>query len=93
MASTQPAWSGHTNENQNSRVRGRPISDNRAESERVVDKPKIESFQIHAGLASPDIAISIVADGKNYWFRGNRRTLMKVLAQAAEGAFKMEPGK
>lgn len=93
MAISQPSWNGLTNESQRSHVRGRPISDNRAESERVVDKPKIESFLIHAGLASTDISICIVADGKTQWLRGNRRTLMKILAQAAEAAFKMEPGR
>lgn len=92
MAISQPSWSGLTSESQRSHVRGRQTSENRAVSERVVDKPKIESFLIHAGLASPDVTLSITADGKNYSFRGNRRTLMKMLAQAAEAAFKMEPG-
>lgn len=92
MVSTQRQWNGLTSESQNCRVRGRPTSENREVSERVVDKPKLESFNVFGGLASPDITVSLVADGKTYWFRGNRRMLMRMLSQTAEVAFKMEPG-
>ena len=92
MAITQRSWNGLTSESQTSHVRGRPISDNREESERIVDKPKLESFNVFGGLASPDIAVSITADGKNYMFRGNRRMLMRILSQVSETVFKMEPG-
>ena len=91
MALTQSSWNGLTNESQRSHVRGRRISDNREASERVVDKPKLESFNVFGGL-SPDITVSLTADGKNYCFRGNRRMLMRILSQASEAVFKMEPG-
>lgn len=91
MATTQRLWNGPTTESQPSHVRGRPINGNREASERVVDKPKLESFNVFGGL-SPDITVSLVADGKTYVFRGNRRMLMRILSQAAEAAFKMEPG-
>ena len=92
MGNAQPQWSGHSSETPNSQVRGRRISDNREASERIVDKPKLESFNVFAGVASPDITVSLTADGKNYCFRGNRRMLMRILSQASEAVFKMEPG-
>jgi hypothetical protein len=92
MAISQPSWNGPTSESQRSHVRGRLISDNREASERIVDKPKLESFNVFAGVASPDITVSLTADGKNYCFRGNRRMLMRILSQASEAVFKMEPG-
>lgn len=92
MANTQPSWNGSTSESQNTHVRGRRISANREVSERVVDKPKLESFLVFAGVSSTDITVSLIADGKNYSFRGNRRMLMKILSQASEAVFKMEPG-
>lgn len=92
MATTQPLWNGLTTESQPSHVRGRRINENREMSERVVDKPKLESFNIFGGLASPDITVNFTADGKNYSFRGNRRMLMRILSQASETVFKMEPG-
>ena len=93
MATTLPQWNGPTTESQNCQVRGRPTSDNRHILERLEDRPKIESFQIAAGLASPDVSVMIVADGKRVVFRGNRLTVMKILAQASEALFKMEPGR
>ena len=93
MANTQRSWNGPIPENQSSLVRGRKPTDNRQAIVTIADKPKIEMFTVAAGLASTEILVSIVADGKTYSFTGNRRRLMQMLSQVSEAVFKMEPGK
>ena len=92
MASTLPSWNGPTNESQRSRLRDRQ-TENRHPVETISDKPKLEFFEIFAGLASPEVTISIAYEGKNIMLKGNRRTVMNILRAASEAAFKMEPGR
>ena len=77
---------------ENQSVRGRRPTENRQLVEVLDDKPKIESFKIFAGLATPEVVVNIVAGGKTISLKGNRRTIMKILKEAAEAAFNTEPG-
>jgi hypothetical protein len=74
------------------KIRGRKATENRTNS-LIVQRPKIDWFKVHAGLASHEISVTIVADGKHHELIGTRHTLLQILAEAADGLRKMEPGK